>query len=207
MKKLLVIDGNSIINRAFYGIPLLANSKGEYTNAIYGFLNILFKFIEEEQPSHLAIAFDVPKPTFRHKMFGDYKGTRKKMSDELREQIPALKVLLGKMNISMLEIEGYEADDVLGTIAHKLEQDINVVIVSGDRDTLQLASDKTTILIPKTKAGKTIVERYNTQDVIEQYSVTPKEFIDVKALMGDSSDNIPGVPSIGEKTATKIICE
>ncbi len=207
MKKLLVVDGNSILNRAFFGIPLLKNSKGEYTNAIYGFLNILLRFIDEEQPTHLAIAFDVPKPTFRHKQFSDYKGTRKGMRDELKEQIPALKSLLGKMNITMLEIEGYEADDVLGTIANKLENDIDVVILSGDRDTLQLATQKTTILIPKTKEGKTIVERYNDNDVFDLYGVTPKEFIDVKALMGDSSDNIPGVPSIGEKTALKIITQ
>ncbi len=207
MKKLLVIDGNSIVNRAFFGIPLLANGKGEYTNAIFGFLNILFRFIDEEQPTHLAVAFDLPKPTFRHKMFDEYKGTRSGMSDELREQIPVLKTLLGKMNIAMIGIEGYEADDILGTLAHKLENDVEVVIVSGDRDTLQLATERTTILIPKTKAGKTIVERYNTQEVIDLYGVTPREFIDVKALMGDASDNIPGVPSIGEKTATKIIIE
>ncbi len=207
MKKLLVIDGNSIVNRAFFGIPLLANGKGEYTNAIFGFLNILFKFIDEEQPTHLAIAFDLPKPTFRHQMFSDYKGTRTGMRDELREQMPVLKELLGKMNIAMIGIEGYEADDILGTLAHKLENEVEVVIVSGDRDTLQLATDKTTILIPKTKDGKTIVERYNTQEVIDLYGVTPREFIDVKALMGDTSDNIPGVPSIGEKTATKIIAE
>ncbi len=207
MKKLLVVDGNSIVNRAFFGIPLLANSKGEYTNAIFGFLNILFRFIDEEQPTHLAIAFDLPKPTFRHKMFTDYKGTRSGMRDELREQIPMLKQLLGKMNVSMLEIEGYEADDILGTVAHKLENDTQVVIVSGDRDTLQLATEKTTILIPKTKDGKNIVERYNHKEVVELYGVTPKEFIDIKALMGDSSDNIPGVPSIGKKTAMKIIAE
>ncbi len=207
MKKLLVVDGNSIVNRAFFGIPLLANSKGEYTNAIFGFLNILFRFIEEEQPTHLAIAFDLPKPTFRHKMFNDYKGTRSGMRDELREQIPMLKQLLSKMNITMLEIEGYEADDILGTLAHKLENETEVVIVSGDRDTLQLATEKTTILIPKTKAGKNIVERYNHNDIVELYGVTPTEFIDIKALMGDASDNIPGVPSIGEKTAMKIILE
>lgn len=207
MKKLLVIDGNSILNRAFFGIPLLANGNGEYTNAILGFLNIMFRFIDEENPTHLCIAFDLPKPTFRHKKFKEYKGTRRGMRDELREQIPVLKNLLKLMNITLIELEGYEADDILGTLSNKLENDMEVVIVSGDRDTLQLATEKTTILIPKTKAGKNIVERYNHNEVIELYGVTPKEFIDVKALMGDSSDNIPGVPSIGEKTAVKIIME
>ncbi len=208
MEKLMLIDGHSIMNRAFYAIPLLTNKDGQYTNAIYGFLNILFKLIEEEQPAYIGVSFDLSKPTFRHLKYSEYKGNRKKSSQELTSQIPLIKEVLKSMNIFIYEKEGYEADDVLATIAKKAESiGINPIIVSGDRDLLQIATDSIKIKIPKTKAGKTEIEDYFAKDVIEKYGVTPKEFIEVKALMGDTSDNIPGVPSIGEKTAIKIISE
>lgn len=207
-EKILLIDGNSIINRAFYAIPLLSDKEGRYTNAVYGFLNIFFKFFDEENPKYAAVAFDLPHPTFRHEKYAEYKGTRKKMPDELASQLPILKELLGKMNIKIIEKEGFEADDILGTMAVKASSNgIFPVIISGDRDLLQIASNKIKIRIPKTKGGKTEVEDYLEKDVLEKYGVTPKEFIEVKALMGDSSDNVPGVPSIGEKTAIKIIQE
>jgi DNA polymerase-1 len=206
MEKLMMIDGNSIANRAFYGVPLLTNAEGKYTNAIYGFLNILFKLLEEEQPNYLAVAFDLHTPTFRHKMYEQYKGTRKGMPEELQQQMPLLKQVLTAMHIKQYEIEGYEADDILGTLSQKAEQcGMTAVVISGDKDLLQLASDTLKIRMPKTKGGKTEIEDYNEKDVIEKYGVTPTQFIDVKALMGDSSDNVPGVPSIGEKTAIKII--
>ncbi len=204
--KILIIDGNSIINRAFYGVPLLSNKDGEFTNAVYGFLNIFFKFLDEENPKYVAVAFDVKAPTFRHLKFGDYKGTRKGMPDELASQMPILKEVLTKMNIKIFEKAGFEADDILGTIANVSEKlGVIPVVVSGDRDLLQIATDTIKIRIPKTKGGKTEVEDYFAKDVFERYQVTPKEFIEVKALMGDSSDNVPGVPGIGEKTAIKII--
>lgn len=206
MEKLILIDGNSILNRAYYGIPLLQNNNGEYTNAVYGFLNIMFRFIDEENPSHIAIAFDVKAKTFRHEQYKEYKGTRSGMPDEMRQQLPLLKNLLKLMNIDIIEKEGFEADDVLGTLAKESEEKgFNPVIISGDRDLLQLATQKTKIRIPKTKAGKTEVENYFEKDVIEKIGVTPLEFIEMKGLMGDTSDNIPGVPGIGEKTAQKII--
>ncbi len=205
-KKIMLIDGNSIMNRAFYALPVLTNKDGEYTNGIYGFLNIFFKFFDEEKPDYIVVAFDLPKPTFRHEKFVDYKGTRKAMPDELRPQFPILKALLNKMSIKIIEIEGFEADDVLGTIARKSEEDgLNTVIISGDKDLLQLCTEKIKVRIPKTKAGKTEVEDYLSKDVVEKIGVTPTEYIDMKALMGDTSDNIPGVPGIGEKTALKII--
>ncbi len=207
-KKIVLIDGHSILNRAFYGLPLLTNKEGLHTNAVYGFLNILFRILDEENPDYLTVAFDLHAPTFRHKMFDDYKGTRKPMPEELREQVPVIKELLGAMNIQVVTLEGYEADDVLGTIAAKCENEgISVCIVSGDRDLLQLATANTKIRIPKTKRGGTEIEDYLESDVKEKYQVTPQEFIDVKALMGDSSDNIPGVAGIGEKTATKLIVQ
>ena len=206
MEKLMLIDGHSIMNRAFYALPLLTNKEGQYTNAIYGFLNILFKLVEDEKPDYIGVCFDLPKPTFRHLKYSEYKGTRKKMPEELRSQIPLIKEVLQAMNIVIYEKEGYEADDVLATISKKAEKDgINPIIVSGDRDLLQIATDNIKIKIPKTKAGKTEMEDYFAKDVLEKYSVTPQEFIEVKALMGDTSDNVPGVPSIGEKTAIKII--
>ncbi len=208
MSKILLIDGYSIINRAFYGVPPLTNSKGEMTNAVYGFLNIMFKLLDEEQPSYLAVAFDVKAPTFRHEMYKEYKGTRKPMPTELTAQVPMLKEVLAAMGIPRVEKAGYEADDILGTIARRSEeQGMLVSLVSGDRDLLQIASDKTTIVIPKTKGGKTEVFRYTADTVKEEYGVTPTEFIDMKALMGDASDNIPGLPGVGEKTAGKLIMQ
>lgn len=207
-EKIMLIDGNSIVNRAFYGLPLLTNSEGEYTNAVYGFLNILFKLMDEEKPDYLAVAFDLSAPTFRHNMYDAYKGTRKGMPEELRSQMPILKEILSVMGVKQIALEGYEADDILGTLSLKAEKEgIIPVIVSGDRDLLQLCDDVLKVRIPKTKGGKTEVEDYTAKDVIEKYSVTPTEFIDVKALMGDASDNIPGIPGIGEKTAVKIISE
>ncbi|NLL69947.1 MAG: DNA polymerase I [Epulopiscium sp.] len=205
-EKIMLIDGHSILHRAFYGVPLLTNSKGLYTNAIYGFLNIFYKLIEEEQPKYIGVAFDLKQPTFRHEEFEDYKGHRKQMPNELKMQIPIVKDILDAMGVMRFEMSGYEADDILGTLAKKSE-DIGFlpVIVSGDRDLLQLATDKIKIRIPKTVRGQTEVENYYAKDVINKYGVTPKEFIEVKGLMGDPSDNIPGVPGIGEKTATKII--
>ncbi len=206
--KLVLIDGNSIANRAFYGIPDLTNALGEHTNAIYGFLNILFKFLTEEEPAYLAVAFDLHAPTFRHKMFDAYKGTRKPMPTELREQMPVLRELLTAMQIKVVTMEGYEADDLLGTLAKKAEaKGVDVSLVSGDRDLLQIATDHIMIRIPKTKGGKTEVEDYHTQDVTARYGITPAQVIELKALMGDASDNIPGVPKIGEKTATALVQE
>ena len=206
MSKAVLIDGLSILNRAFYGIPDLTNSEGLHTNAVYGFLNIMFKILDEEHPQYLGVAFDVSAPTFRHKLFDDYKGTRKAMPDELRQQIPVMKDVLAAMHIKTLEKEGYEADDIIGTLCAKCEAaGRDVSVISGDRDLLQLATDKVKIRIPKTKMTGTEIEDYYAADVQEKYHVTPTEFIDMKALMGDASDNIPGVPSIGEKTAAKII--
>jgi DNA polymerase-1 len=205
-KKIVLIDGHSILNRAFYAIPVLTNSEGTPTNAVLGFLNIMFKILDEEKPDFLTVAFDVHQPTFRHEMYEAYKGTRKSMPDELREQVPIMKEVLRAMDITIMEKPGFEADDVLGTIATLCEKDgYEVSLVSGDRDLLQLASEKIKIRIPKTKKGGTEIENYNAKDVIEAYGVTPLQFIDLKGLMGDASDNIPGVPGVGEKTAGKII--
>jgi len=207
-KKLVLIDGHSILNRAFYGIPMLSNSKGLHTNAIYGFLNILFKILEEEKPDYLAVAFDVHAPTFRHEMFEAYKGTRKPMPEELREQVPVMKEVLRTMNIVIMEQAGLEADDIMGTLAKKAEADgVEVSLVSGDRDLLQIASEHIKIRIPKTKPTGTEIENYYAADVLEKYQVTPLQFIELKALMGDTADNIPGVPKIGEKTATSLMVE
>jgi DNA polymerase-1 len=204
--KLVLIDGHSILNRAFYGVPDLTNGEGLHTNAVYGFLNIMFKILDEEKPDYLTVAFDVKHKTFRHEMFSEYKGTRKPMPAELHEQVPVLKELLKAMNIQIMELPGFEADDLLGTIAKRADgDDIEVRVVSGDRDLLQLATDRIMIRIPKTKMGKTEVENYYAKDVLEKYQVSPLEFIDLKALMGDTADNIPGVAGIGEKMATKII--
>lgn len=207
-EKIMLLDGNSLINRGFYAMPLLSNKNGEYTNGVYGFLNIFFKLYDEEKPQRIAVCFDVHQPTFRHLEYDGYKGTRKAMPEELRPQIPLLKRILEAMGIKVYEMGGFEADDLLGTLAKKSEaMGLQPVIVSGDRDLLQLASDVTRVRIPKTKGGQTIVEDYNAQEVMATYGVTPTEFIEVKALMGDTSDNVPGVPSIGEKTAIKIISE
>ena len=205
-KKVVLIDGHSILNRAFYGVPELTNSAGLHTNAVYGFLNILLKLLEEERADYLAVAFDLPAPTFRHERYAEYKGTRKSMPDELREQVPLLKELLAAMNIKTVSLEGYEADDVIGTLAKRYQkEDLEVTVVSGDRDLLQLADSHILIRLPKTSRGKTEILDFTPAAVKETYGVTPEEFIDVKGLMGDSSDNIPGVPSIGEKTATALI--
>ena len=205
-EKLVLIDGHSILNRAFFGLPDLTNAEGLHTNAVYGFLNILFKILEEEQPEYLTVAFDVHAPTFRHKMFDAYKGTRKPMAEELRQQVPLMKEMLRAMGVTVIEKEGLEADDLLGTIAKRSEAaGYEVSVVSGDRDLLQLASDHIKIRIPKTRRTGTEIEDYNTKEVLEKYQVTPLQFIDVKALMGDTADNIPGVPGIGEKTATNLI--
>lgn len=207
-EKIVLIDGHSILNRAFYGLPDLTNSEGLHTNAIYGFLNIMFKILEEERPEYLTVAFDVHAPTFRHEMYKEYKGTRKPMAEELREQVPVMKEVLAAMGIKTIEQAGLEADDLLGTLSVRAEAaGMEVSVISGDRDLLQLATEHVKIRIPKTKQGRTEVEDYYAADVKEKYQVTPREFIDLKALMGDSSDNIPGIPSIGEKTATKIITE
>jgi len=205
--KILLIDGHSVLYRAFYALPQLTNSAGEYTNAVYGFMNIFLKILDEEVPDYIAVAFDLPEPTFRHEIFSDYKGTRKPTPVEFIPQVPILQRLLQAMEIPILTCPGFEADDVLGTIAVKAATaGWHPVIISGDRDLLQVATDKIKIRIPKSKkGGKTEMEDYFAQQVIEKYGVTPKAYIDVKALMGDASDNIPGVPSIGEVTATKII--
>ena len=207
-KKILLIDGHSILNRAFYGLPELTNAEGLHTNAIYGFLNILFRIVEEEKPDYLTVAFDLHAPTFRHEMYADYKGTRKGMPQELREQVPVMKDVLTAMGITIVSKEGYEADDLLGTLAKKSEaKGMDVTVLSGDRDLLQLASEHICIRIPKTRFGKTTIEDYFEKDVKEKYQLTPAQIIELKALMGDSSDNIPGLPGVGEKTATKILLE
>ena len=205
-QKLVLIDGHSILNRAFYGVPDLTNSQGIHTNAVYGFLNIMFKILEEETPDYLTVAFDVHAPTFRHEIYKEYKGTRKPMPEELREQVPMMKKMLQAMRICIMEKEGLEADDILGTLAKRAEKEgMEVALVSGDRDLLQIASDHIKIRIPKTKAGKTEIEDYYAEDVQKKYQVTPVQFIDLKALMGDTADNIPGVPKVGEKTATELM--
>lgn len=205
-KKLILIDGHSILNRAFFGIPDLTNSEGIHTNAMYGFLNIMFKFIDEEKPDYITVAFDLSEPTFRHKAYEAYKGTRKPMAPELKQQVPLIKELLRMMNITVIEKAGYEADDIIGTIAKRsAAAGIDVSVISGDRDLLQLAEEKIQIRIPKTKKGVTEVENYYPEDVVALYGVTPLEFIDMKALMGDTSDNIPGAPGVGPKTASAII--
>ena len=206
--KIVLIDGHSILNRAFYGLPDLTNTEGLHTNAIYGFLTIMFKLLEEEKPDYLTVAFDVHAPTFRHKMYAEYKGTRKPMADELRQQVPVIKEVLQAMGVKTIECAGLEADDLIGTLSKRCERkDMEVVVISGDRDLLQLATEHVKIRIPKTKQGRTEIEDYYAKDVFERYQVTPEEFIDLKALMGDTADNIPGVPGIGEKTATKIITQ
>lgn len=209
MEKLVVIDGNSIMNRAFYGImgnKMLMTDEGTYTNAVYGFLAIMFKIIEDINPDYMAVAFDLKAPTARHKAYEGYKATRKGMPNELAEQMPIIKEILKYMNITVIEKEGYEADDVLGTLSKYGEENgLDVTILSGDRDTFQLATDKVTIRIPRTKMGKTEVEDFNKSKIEEIYGIEPKQLIEVKGLQGDTSDNIPGVPGIGEKTALSII--
>ena len=207
-EKILLIDGHSILNRAFYGLPDLTNSEGRHTGAVYGFLNILLRILEEEKPDYLTVAFDLHEPTFRHKLYDAYKGTRKAMPEELREQVPLMKEMLTAMGIKIVSMPGYEADDLLGTLAKRSEKlGMDVTILSGDRDLLQLATEKVMIRLPKTSKGKTVVEDFHAQQVKEKYQVTPPQIIELKALMGDASDNIPGIPGVGEKTATKMIVE
>lgn len=205
-KKILLIDGNSIINRAFFALPPMDNGDGLHTNAVYGFLTMMFKMIKNIQPTHISVAFDLKAPTFRHKAFADYKAGRKGMPSELAMQLEPLKNILDSMNIDRKELEGYEADDILGTISRIGEEnDFSVYVVTGDKDAIQLASDKTLVMI--TKKGVAEVEEYNTEGVIERYGLTPAQFIDLKGLMGDKSDNIPGIPGIGEKTGIKLLQE
>lgn len=205
-ERMIIIDGNSLINRAFYALPPLVTKEGQYTNGIYGFTTMLLKVIDDYHPQYLGVAFDLKAPTFRHKEFTDYKLGRKKMPDELRMQMEPLKELLDAMNIFRIELEGFEADDLIGTLSKYCEgQGMESLIVTGDRDALQLASDQVKILI--TKKGISSLEIYDDQKMLEEYEVTPLQFIDVKALMGDKSDNIPGVPGVGEKTAIKLIKE
>ncbi|SFB03396.1 DNA polymerase I [Acetitomaculum ruminis DSM 5522] len=207
-EKIVLIDGHSILNRAFYGIPALTNSKGIYTNGVYGFLNIMFKLIDEENPQYLAVAFDTSKPTFRHEMFKEYKGTRKPTPKELSSQVPLIKEVLSAMNIFIISKAGLEADDLIGTMAeYSRNKGLDVVIISGDRDLLQLVKDDVKLRIPKTTRNGTTVENYYPDDVIEKYQLKPAQIIDLKSLMGDSADNIPGIPGVGEKTATKILLE
>ena len=207
-EKILLIDGHSILNRAFYGLPDLTNSEGQHTGAVYGFLNIMFRILEEEKPDYLTVVFDLHEPTFRHKIFDAYKGTRKGMPSELVEQVPLMREMLTAMGVKTVSMGGYEADDLLGTLARRSEaQGMDVTILSGDRDLLQLATEKVLIRLPKTSRGKTTIEDFHTKEVIEKYQVTPPQIIELKALMGDSSDNIPGIPGVGEKTATKLIVQ
>lgn len=208
MSKIVLIDGHSILNRAFYGVPDLSNSEGLHTNAVYGFLNIMFKILEEEKPEYLVVAFDVKAPTFRHEIYKEYKGTRKPMPEELRQQVPVMKEVLQAMGIKIMEKPGLEADDVLGTLAKRSEKEgMEVALISGDRDLLQVATEHIKIRIPKTKGGRTEIEDYYAADVEARYQVNPIQFIDLKALMGDTADNIPGVPKVGEKTATQLIVQ
>ena len=211
MSRLVLIDGNSILNRAFYGImgnKMLTTRDGKYTNAVYGFLAIMFKVIDDLNPEYMAVAFDLKAPTARHKLYEGYKATRKGMPNELAEQMPILKEILELMHITIIEKEGYEGDDILGTLAKEGEKaGLDVTIVSGDRDTFQLASSKISIRIPHTKVGKTEVDTFGEEEIKEKYGIEPKELIEVKGLMGDTSDNIPGVPGVGEKTALSLIKE
>ncbi|MBM7870157.1 DNA polymerase-1 [Clostridium pascui] len=205
-EKLIILDGNSLMNRAFYALPLLTNREGIHTNAVYGFTNMLLKMKEEIEPNYIVCTFDKAAPTFRHNEYKEYKAGRKKMPSELAEQFPIVKELLSKFDINIFEIEGFEADDLIGTLSCKAEeQGIEVYIVTGDRDALQLASDNIKVVL--TKKGITEKEIYDANRMVEEYGVTPKQFIDVKGLMGDASDNIPGVPGVGEKTAYKLIKE
>ena len=205
-EKLVLIDGHSILNRAFYGVPDLSNAEGLHTNAVYGFLNIMFKILEEEKPGYLAVAFDVHAPTFRHELYAEYKGTRKPMPEELRQQVPVMKEVLSAMGICTVEQAGLEADDILGTLAKRAEKDgMEVALVSGDRDLLQIADEHIKIRIPRTRGGRTEIDDYYAQDVLKEWQVTPEQFVELKALMGDSSDNIPGVPKVGPKTAQELM--
>lgn len=204
-EKIAIIDGNSLMNRAFYALPPLTNSNGTHTNAVYGFTTMLFKIMSDEKPDYIATAFDRKAPTFRHKEYAEYKAGRKKMPSELGEQFPIMKDVLKAFNIGIYEIDGYEADDIIGTLAKKCERDMDVIIYTGDKDELQLVSENVKVAI--TRKGITDTDVYDEKAMLEKYEVTPLQFIDIKGLMGDQSDNIPGVPGIGEKTAVKLIKE
>ena len=208
-EKFMIIDGNSILNRAFYGMRLLSTSDGVFTNAVLGFLNIMQKYQKEVEPQYLCVTFDLKAPTFRHKEFDGYKATRKGMPQELVMQVPLIKEVLDAMNITRLEVEGYEADDIIGSLANGAKNaGVDVVIVTGDRDSLQLVDTNVLVKIPKTRMGKTETEDYTVERIKEDFlGLTPKELIDVKGLQGDSSDNIPGVAGVGEKTALALISE
>ncbi len=205
-KKLMLMDGHSILNRAFYGMPDLTNAEGKHTGAVYGFLTMMLRFLKEEMPDYFVVAFDMHAPTFRHAIYKEYKGTRKPMPEELRSQVPLMHDVLQAMGVCVMEKEGLEADDILGTLAKTAAKEgMEVALISGDRDLLQIADETIKIRIPKTKMGKTEVEDYYAKDVLETYKVTPEGFIDLKALMGDTADNIPGVPKVGEKTAQELM--
>ncbi len=205
-EKIVIIDGNSLINRAYYALPLLTNKSGDYTNAIYGFVNMLYKIMDDYAPDYISVAFDRKAPTFRHLEYDAYKAGRKKMPSELAQQMPLLKEVLDALKIHRVELDGFEADDLIGTLVKYSEsKNLNTIVVTGDKDALQLASQKTTILI--TKKGISALDEYNDEGVMEKYEITPQQFIDLKGLMGDQSDNIPGVPGVGEKTAIKLIKE
>ncbi|NLB41309.1 MAG: DNA polymerase I, partial [Clostridiales bacterium] len=202
----MVIDGNSLLHRAFYAIPVLSNKKGVFTNAVYGFMNMFLKVIQDYEPDSLAVAFDRKAPTFRHLAYEDYKGTRQKAPEELVPQFELIREMLQLMGIPIYELDGYEADDILGTVAKSCgNKDNHVLLVTGDKDALQLISDYTEVLL--TKKGISVVQRYDENELAEEYGLTPKQFIDMKGLMGDTSDNIPGVPGIGPKTAIKLLKE
>ncbi|MBS3994231.1 MAG: DNA polymerase I, partial [Alkaliphilus sp.] len=204
--KIIIIDGNSLINRAFYALPLLSTKEGIYTNAVYGFTNMLYKIIEDYGPNYITVAFDRKAPTFRHVEYDAYKAGRKKMPEELAQQFPILKEVLEALRIHKIEIDGFEADDLIGTLVeHSENKGFNSIVVTGDKDALQLASNMTKILI--TKKGISSLDVYDTNEIIEKLGITPDQIIDLKGLMGDKSDNIPGVPGIGEKTALKLITE
>ena len=207
MKKIAVIDGNSLVNRAYYAMrnPMITKD-GIFTQGIFGFLNMLEKLKRDYEPEYMAVAFDMKAPTFRHKEYEEYKAGRKKMPPELAMQIPLLKDVLRAMNIKQIEMEGFEADDIIGTIARRAEEEgIGVYIITGDKDELQLATDTTKVIL--TRKGVSEFELYDREAMIEKYGFTPQQFIDFKGLMGDQSDNIPGIPGVGEKTATKLILE
>lgn len=205
MNNILVIDGNSILNRAFYGIRLLTTKDGRFTNGIYGFMNIFLKLLDETKPQYVAVAFDLHAPTFRHNMYDGYKAGRKGMPPELASQMPVLKELLTALGYKILEKEGFEADDILGTVSEMCGKDNMCYLATGDRDSFQLVRDNVTVLLPRTKMGATVTDRYTPEKIMEEYGVTPIQMIDIKALQGDSSDNIPGVPGVGQKTAGELI--
>jgi DNA polymerase-1 len=203
-KSIMVIDGNSLMHRAFYALPMLTNKKGVITNAVYGFANMLLKLIEDYNPQYLGVAFDKKGPTFRHEVYNEYKATRKKTPEELIPQFDLLKDMLKVMGIANYEMEGFEADDILGNFARiAREEKLKGYLVTGDRDALQLVSPEVTVLI--TKKGISDVQIFNIEEVKKEYGLTPHQIIDMKALMGDASDNIPGVPGVGEKTALKLL--